>query len=77
MIYFFNWEIIEAICKASNIDIAFFRETDEENVVSFIWDWYFQCRKDGEIDPTMEEIIHEVLIEVQRGQSFSFPKATS
>ncbi|KTC68997.1 hypothetical protein Lbir_2191 [Legionella birminghamensis] len=73
----FNWEPIEALCKANNMDIGFFKETNEENVVDLIWDWYFQCRNDGVIDSTMEEMINEVATEEQRGQAFSFPTATS
>ncbi len=61
----FDWSPIEAICEASGIDIALFREQHEDNVAGLITQWYAEHRKrGGAIDPVQEEIVAEALSEL-------------
>ena len=70
----FKWEPIEAICKASDIDIALFKECQEDNVANLICVWYFtHLAQGGNRDAAADELITEVLAEDAAGQPFSIP----
>lgn len=64
----FDWAPIEVICKLSNIDIAFFKEQDEDNVASLINAWYIEHRqRGGAPDPVQEQLLAEVEAEFAAG----------
>ena len=64
----FDWRPIEEICKLSNIDIAFFKEQDEDNVASLINAWYIEHRqRGGAPDPVQEQLLAEVEAEFSAG----------
>ena len=70
----FDWTPIDAICKASGIDRAFFRQTPEDNVAALINEWYRRHIADGgPADATQEELIAEALAEEALGGGFSYP----
>lgn len=57
----FDWAPIEQLCAASNIDIALFRDSPEDNVAGLVIAWYFEHRtRGGDPDPVAEQIIAEV-----------------
>lgn len=57
----FDWAPLEAICEASDLDIALLKERDEDNVAGLIWAWYAQHRQHGGApDPVQEALIAEV-----------------
>lgn len=61
----FDWAPIEAICVASGLDIALFRDQHEDNVAGLIAAWYAMHRqRGGASDPVQEEIIAEALSEL-------------
>lgn len=60
----FSWEPIEAICEASGIDIAVFRDQHEDNVGGLIVAWYAHHRANGGApDPVQEQLLAEVQAE--------------
>jgi hypothetical protein len=64
----FDWRPIEEICKLSNIDIAFFKEQDEDNIASLINAWYIEHRQRGGMpDPVQEQLLAEVEAEFAAG----------
>lgn len=64
----FDWAPIEEICKLSNIDIAFFKEQDEDNIASLINAWYVEHRqRGGAPDPVQEQLLAEVEAEFAAG----------
>lgn len=70
----FDWTPIDAICEASGIDRAFFRQTPEDNVAALINEWYrLHIADGGEADITQEEMIAEALAEDAFGGGFSYP----
>lgn len=57
----FDWQPIEAICTASQLDIKILRDQHEENVCGLIIAWYAEHRQaGGESDAVMEQIIREI-----------------
>jgi|CXWL01.1.fsa_nt_gi hypothetical protein len=57
----FNWDPIEAICRASDIDIAIMRDGPEDNVSCLIVVWYaFHRETGGDQDPIQEQLLREV-----------------
>lgn len=70
----FNWDPIEKICAASGVDVALFRDQDEDNVASLIAAWYAAAQAAGEpVDPIQEDLIKEILLEDERGGGLSHP----
>ena len=70
----FDWTPIDAICEASGIDLAFFRQTPEDNVAALINEWYrLHIADGGPADATQEELIAEALAEEALGGGFSYP----
>jgi len=60
----FDWLPIEAICAASGLDIALFREQHEDNVSGLIVAWYAEhLRQGGHPDPVQEQLLSEVQAE--------------
>lgn len=56
----FDWAPIDAICKASGIDPAVFRDASEDNVAALISEWYrLHISGGGSPDATQEELIAE------------------
>lgn len=53
----FNWEPIEAICQASNQDIAMLMEGPEENVAGLLVIWYELALSRGEPTNQVQEQI--------------------
>lgn len=68
----FDWRPIEAICAASGVDPALFRDADEDNVAGLIVQWYrAHMAAGGERDPVADDLIAEVQIEDAHGQHAS------
>jgi hypothetical protein len=68
----FSWEPIEAICAASNMDIAHFRDAPEDNVAGLIMAWYAEhLAHGGEHDKAADDLIAETMLENQHGGGFS------
>lgn len=68
----FAWEPIEAICSASGIDLAIFRDQHEDNVAGLITAWYAEHRKRGGApDATADDLIIEVIAEDALGDGLS------
>lgn len=66
----FDWAPINAICEASDIDVAVFSHSDEDNVAGLIVAWYQVHREaGGEIDLVAEQLIAEVQAEGIKGQA--------
>lgn len=64
----FNWDPLEIICEASNLDIDMFRHGPEDNVAGLITAWYQAHRAaGGEPDPVQEQLIAEVMAESVAG----------
>lgn len=74
----FDWRPIEAICAASGLDIALFRDQHEDNVAGLLVAWYAAARAAGEPpDPVQEDLIEEARLEDQHGGGFSHPPGTA
>jgi len=68
----FDADVIRRICAASGLDESVFFETPEDNLSQLLTTWYITARANGEpIDPVMEDIAAEALIEELSGQSIS------
>lgn len=70
----FDWAPIEQLCAASNLDIALFRDSPEDNVSGLLVAWYFEHRqRGGDPDQVAEQIIAEVqaesVVDISRIQS--------
>jgi hypothetical protein len=64
----FSWDAIEAICRASGLDVDTFREADEGNVGDLIAAWYAaHLAAGGEPDPVAEDLSGEAELEATRG----------
>lgn len=64
----FDWTPIEAICTANGLDIAAFRERDEDNVAGLIIAWYQgHLANGGDRDTTADDLIAEVIAEEAAG----------
>lgn len=68
----FDWTPIERICAASGIDVALFKESDEDNVGALLMHWYAQHRAQGGApDAVFEELIKETRAEDELGGGLS------
>jgi hypothetical protein len=68
----FEWSPIEAICKASGIDIAVFQYGPEDNLAKLITAWYRVHRENGgAVDPVEEDLLWEVYMEDMFGGGIS------
>lgn len=57
----FDWAPIEAVCEASGLDVAMFKESDEGHVIDLLLNWYgFNLASGGGRDAVMEQVIAEV-----------------
>lgn len=64
----FDWAPIEAICTLSGIDIAFFKNQDEDNIAALIHAWYIEhIQRGGAPDPVQEQLLAEVQAEAAVG----------
>jgi hypothetical protein len=64
----FEWEPIEAICAASGIDAAIFRDQHEDNVAELINAWYAMHREaGGDPDLVQEQLLAEAQAESVAG----------
>ncbi|WP_310628164.1 hypothetical protein [Limnohabitans sp.] len=69
----FAWSPVEAICKASGIDIRLFREQSEDNIAGLLATWYAQHRLAGGLpDRVMDDLISEGDIEDTHGHGYSY-----
>lgn len=60
----FDWTPIEAICTASGINPAVFRDMPEDNVAGLIIHWYSLHLQDGGArDPVADQLLAEVALE--------------
>ena len=60
----FDWTPIEAICTASGISPAVFRDMPEGNVAGLIIQWYsMHLQHGGERDPVADQLLAEVALE--------------
>lgn len=70
----FEWAPIERVCKASELDVALFRDGPEDNISGLIVAWHFEHRADGgATDAVAEDLILETLAEDARGGGISHP----
>ena len=69
----FEWTTIEAICSASGLDCAVFRDSPEDNLAALINTWYEHHIADGgDPDPVQEDLIAEALAEEMLGGGLSY-----
>lgn len=70
----FAMEPIEAICKASALDLAEIVQGPRPLVGLLIASWYAAHRKQGGApDPVQEELWEEARLEMERGGGFTYP----
>ncbi len=68
----FDWEPINAICAASQIDPIVFTDTHEGNVAGLIVHWYeAHLAQGGRKDPVADDLIAEARLEDEHGGGFS------
>lgn len=68
----FDWRPIEAICDASGVDVAIFKEGLEDNLAGLLTTWYrHHLACGGDPDPVYADLIGEVVAEDAAGQHFS------
>ncbi|MDD2664399.1 MAG: hypothetical protein PHD19_11665 [Dechloromonas sp.] len=66
----FDWAPIEAVCAASGLDVAIFKESDEGNVIELLLNWYgFNLASGGPRDAVMEQVVAEVEAEAVAGMA--------
>jgi hypothetical protein len=74
----FDWVTLEAICDASGIDAAVFRDSPEDNVAALITAWYRQHLADGGApDAVQEDLIAEARAEDAMGGGLSYPPGSA
>lgn len=67
----FDWAPIEAICAASGVDPAVFKDSHEDNVSGLIHAWYMgHLANGGAPDPVQEQLHAEVEAEDWAGEVF-------
>jgi hypothetical protein len=60
----FDWTPIEAICTASGINPAVFRDMPEGNVAGLIIQWYsMHLQHGGKRDPVADQLLAEIALE--------------
>lgn len=70
----FDWAPVEAVCAASGIDIALFRDTDEGNIAGLLVAWYeAHLANGGTRDATMDDLLAETAAEAAAGHGLSHP----
>lgn len=70
----FDWAPVEAICTASGIEVALFRDQPEDNVAALLSAWYAEDRRrGGAADPVMDDLIAEATAEDRLGAGISYP----
>lgn len=70
----FDWEPINTICAASNINPDVFTSTHEDNIGGLIMTWYrAHIANGGQSDPVAEDLIAETRFEDEHGGGFSYP----
>lgn len=70
----FDWEPINIICAASNINPDVFTSTHEDNIGGLIMTWYrAHIANGGQPDPVAEDLIAEAMLEDEHGGGFSYP----
>lgn len=70
----FDWTPIERLCEHNGLDIALFRDTDEDNVACLITAWYSaHIEIGGDPDPVQEDLIAEARAENEHGGGYSLP----
>lgn len=70
----FDWTAIEAVCRASGLDVATFRDADESVVADLIAAWYAaHLAAGGATDPVAEDLAGEAEAEDARGASSHAP----
>jgi hypothetical protein len=63
-----DWEPIDEICDASEIEVEVFTEASEESLIALLLAWYAEHRRHGgESDQVMEMILAEMQAEQQYG----------
>ena len=68
----FDWQPIEAICRASSLDVALFRDGPEDNTAAIISAWYAEhLARGGARDATMDDLIAEAAAEDRAGGGYS------
>jgi hypothetical protein len=68
----FDWEPIEKICAANNIDVAIFKNAHEDNVASLLVGWYHQhLLRGGARNATQDDLMQEAVLEDLRGGGIS------
>lgn len=68
----FDWTPIEAICEASGIDVAIFRDMPESNVAGLVAAWYREhLARGGARDPVQDDLIAEAEAEDRLGGGIS------
>lgn len=74
----FDWRTVEAICDASGVDPAAFRDSPEDNLAALINTWYKRHLADGgEPDPVQEDLIAEARAEDALGGGLSYPPGSA
>lgn len=70
----FDWQPLEAICTACNLDPSLLQNAPEDNVSGLIVAWYAEhLRHGGKRDPVADDLIAETQAENNAGQPFSLP----
>jgi|HubBroStandDraft_5_1064220.scaffolds.fasta_scaffold650191_2 hypothetical protein len=65
----FSWAPIEAICAASGIDMALFRDNDEGNVAYLLVHWYAEHLNQGGLrNDVLERLIAESELKLALGE---------
>ncbi len=60
----FDWQPIDAICSASGINPAVFRNMPEDNVAGLIIQWYaIHLQHGGQRDSVADQLLAEVALE--------------
>lgn len=64
----FDWTPIERICEASDLDVALFRDSTEDNLSALLVAWYSEhLARGGAPDAVQEQILAEVEAEDRLG----------
>jgi hypothetical protein len=70
----FNTDVVNAICRASGVDIRVFEDGPEDNLSELINTWYCShVENGGSKNPVMESMISEAKTENKLGNGFSYP----
>jgi hypothetical protein len=68
----FDWRPIEAICLASDLNVAVFRDAHEDNVAALLVAWYGEhIANGGARDAVQDDLIAETIYEDLHGDRTS------